>query len=351
MVPRRPRFSLPTAFTLIELLVVVAIIALLLSILLPSLSGAREQGKQVKCGTALQQIGRAMETCYTENNDYGPTWDDGEAAPSKPFFMYTWVDVLFDLDYLSDPQAGVCPNDKQADEPAKRRAEDPDWNYLFVRQQGVGDAERPGIRTSYALNAVLHYNFQQDRHRDAARQVMAIEGWWTWTGSVNAAWLMRPRILGSSADPMQWPHSEATMVAWRHGSKRNAQTLYRDGHVSALTPRVPKTQQELVYETVDTTQTFTWMPGEYAVRFRQSPYNYGNYAGRIPEFDTDPGSPLDGQQRAPAWHYAQYRGAGLKYIGGDNNFHPYAFPEYLSAVYRTNRGIWRKLPSDPQQRD
>ncbi len=59
-------------FTLIELLVVVAIIALLVAILVPSLNQAREMAKRAVCAHNLRQIGLAAALYGTTFNDQIP---------------------------------------------------------------------------------------------------------------------------------------------------------------------------------------------------------------------------------------------------------------------------------------
>ena len=59
-------------FTLVELLVVIAIIAILASLLLPSLAKAKEQARSVQCLGNLKNIGLAMVMFAEQNNDKLP---------------------------------------------------------------------------------------------------------------------------------------------------------------------------------------------------------------------------------------------------------------------------------------
>ena len=61
------RCGIRRAFTLIELLVVVSVIALLVSILLPSLRMAREQARSVKCLAQLRAISTASHAYAAED--------------------------------------------------------------------------------------------------------------------------------------------------------------------------------------------------------------------------------------------------------------------------------------------
>jgi type II secretory pathway pseudopilin PulG len=103
---------------LIELLVVVAIIALLVSILLPALGKAREMANRVKCSAQLGGLGRAFALYLVDSKDKYPTVSTANDA--KGYFgcdnSGTW--------YYN----GLNREDNGMPEGTGKRWWDPDWD-------------------------------------------------------------------------------------------------------------------------------------------------------------------------------------------------------------------------------
>ena len=105
------------AFTLVELLVVIAIIALLMGILLPSLSMAKSQSRAIICRSNIRQILLANIGYSIENDDCMvlAARDIGGANLHRWHGLRETIDDPFDplrgdlADYLADGQVKECP--------------------------------------------------------------------------------------------------------------------------------------------------------------------------------------------------------------------------------------------------
>ena len=92
-------------FTLVELLVVIAVIALLMAILIPALTAAREQGKRAVCLHHLQQLFLAWMMYADSNNDKIVRGDAGEYSwhPGET----PWVQKDYDATTLEERREAI----------------------------------------------------------------------------------------------------------------------------------------------------------------------------------------------------------------------------------------------------
>jgi prepilin-type processing-associated H-X9-DG protein/prepilin-type N-terminal cleavage/methylation domain-containing protein len=111
MVHARPRRPASTAgFSLVELLVVIGIIALLIGLLLPAVSKAREQGKRTACLANLRSLGQSLYTYAHDNRGFLPNHN-----PPGVYVSYTGANtamVAFYKGWVKMPGVFWCPSDR-----------------------------------------------------------------------------------------------------------------------------------------------------------------------------------------------------------------------------------------------
>ncbi len=96
----RPRPSRRSAFTLIELLVVVAIIAILLTILLPSLGRARQSAQRIKCQSNIRQLNMACIQ-HADSHRLGVYIEVNDTGSDNLAHIFP--------EYLKDVRIALCP--------------------------------------------------------------------------------------------------------------------------------------------------------------------------------------------------------------------------------------------------
>jgi prepilin-type N-terminal cleavage/methylation domain-containing protein/prepilin-type processing-associated H-X9-DG protein len=210
------------AFTLIELLVVVAIIALLISILLPSLSRARELSKRTVCMANERGIGQAFYIYAQDDPGTFPaiaqtrTEDDGKfslffpsdrttepsttGTPSPTVDMWAIVKAN-----NTTPKQYICPSTPDVQDPAQDTTAYYDFN-------GPGNV-------SYA------YQYQHDPNR----RVIGTTSEPTFPVLADGNPYLKGGLLG--ADVAQDRATPGRGNSFNHTGREGQNVLYQDGHV------------------------------------------------------------------------------------------------------------------------
>ena len=143
-------------FTLVELLVVIGIIAVLLSLLIPSLSRAREQAKRATCAANLHSVSQAFISYAAENDETFPA--GARNAIKLPDDWVWWqispvrgIEKSAIARYLAQPMDVVltCPSDDR--NYRARTKTGGKYIYSYVMNSFMTVAPPPGSQVSHGI--------------------------------------------------------------------------------------------------------------------------------------------------------------------------------------------------------
>jgi len=137
-------------FTLVELLVVIAIIGMLIALLLPAVSAARESGRRVQCANNLRQIGIALNAYHEAylTFPYGSTYGNGNWYPTWAVLILPQLDqdAVLNKYNPSQPVYGAA-NQAVANTPMPVFAcpSDPESRTPVLPNRGDSPSPAPGL--------------------------------------------------------------------------------------------------------------------------------------------------------------------------------------------------------------
>ena len=162
---RRPPATGRGGFTLVELLVVIGIIAVLISILLPTLSLAQEQARQLKCASNLRNVGQGIaiyvagnKGCFPHAYIYiGQKIVNGTQTPASAVNGYDhWSSYLYGTNPSGDAVAldsFLCPSIENGGIPPTNPPPGVGDAMQVPETSGVVDRQAP--RLAYTLNEAV----------------------------------------------------------------------------------------------------------------------------------------------------------------------------------------------------